>query len=78
MAGDLNEKLQLGHIKGQAISYFVFALLFLRSYSVNIGSNAPFFSLDTSGMWSIPVPNFHVGKVVQHNRFSPVYKLMKT
>lgn len=59
LTGEENQKLQLGHLRGQAISYFAFALLFMRSYSLNVGSKAPFFSLDTSDRWPIPLPNFH-------------------
>jgi hypothetical protein len=52
------QKLKTGQVRGQAISYFVFALLFMRTYSVSIKSTEPFFRWYQA--WIIPLPVFNI------------------
>ncbi len=41
---------EIGYIRTQGIAYFVFALLFARAAAPNVGSTAPFMSVNQSGI----------------------------
>jgi hypothetical protein len=60
MVVSLMSQIRRGYIRGQALSYFAFALLFVRAYVLSVNSTGPFFSIDMSKRWLFPMPNFHV------------------